>query len=69
MPARRYKSIMHGSAEDTRVYHREHRSKKGRKNMLDIKQSNKFKKWEEDRVGREMDKEARKLLKLKYIRR
>lgn len=31
MPARRTKSIMHGSAEDTRVYHREHRSKKGRK--------------------------------------
>lgn len=31
MPARRIKSIMHGSAESTRVYHREHRSKKGRK--------------------------------------
>lgn len=28
--ARRVKSIMHGGAEDTRVYHREHRSKRGR---------------------------------------
>lgn len=34
MPRRRVKSIMHGSAESTRVYHHEHRSKKGRKRYV-----------------------------------
>ena len=31
MTARRKKSLMFGSAPDTTVFHREHRSKKGRK--------------------------------------
>lgn len=33
MAQRRLKSLMHGSAPDTRVYHHEHRSRKGRSEL------------------------------------
>ena len=63
MPSRRYHGIMQGGAEDTRVFHREHRSKKGRQNILDRKKSIKVKKWLEDWKAREMDKSIKKLLR------
>lgn len=36
MPARRRKSLLYGSAPDTTIYHREHRSKKKR-SVFDVK--------------------------------
>lgn len=39
--ARRQKSIMHGSADSTRVYHHEHRSKKNRNQSYKYERMNK----------------------------
>lgn len=42
MSQRRIKSIMHGSAEDTRIYHHEHRSARGRDPLYWIRKKQKF---------------------------
>lgn len=52
MPARRRKSFLQGSAKNTAVvYHREHRSKKGRKRKNTVNAQykyKKFKQWADD---------------------
>lgn len=40
---------MHGSAEDTRIFHHEHRSKKGRKNLSDIQTTRRLRIAKEER--------------------
>lgn len=40
---------MHGSAEDTRIFHHEHRSKRGRRNLRDIEVTRRMRQLKEDR--------------------
>ncbi len=50
---------MHGSAEDTRIYHHEHRSKKGKKPKYKTKNTALYRTLDEQRKGKFMDYQAK----------
>ena len=62
MPERRIKSIMHGSAPSTRIYHHEHRSSNGRQNPKKIRRIFRKRARNENREFNYMDRKGRMMM-------
>jgi hypothetical protein len=63
MSQRRVKSIMHGSAEGTRVYHHEHRSKGGRTDKRKIISKYRSRASYERYIGNKEDQRANDIMR------
>lgn len=57
MPARRIKSIFHGHPKEARVWHREHRSHRGRNPRM--KDSKEWRQLKEKRLREETDRQIK----------